>query len=365
MNKLTIYTIRENSKSSRILDLIRFISSLVVFLFHFYVPLPGYQAVMIFFVLSGYFISSSVLKLISENKWRWGDYLLKRLIRLWIVLIPSLILTLFWAKIQFSLFGETKLSNYLEWKIFIGNLFFLQGITTTEYGLNGPLWSLSYEFWYYIMFPCLVLFIYTPKRGMKVCYAAIIILISIFVGLKITEYFFVWLLGAIIPIVRPIKIKRKVISNFIILFCTLLVLVSMKAYVVFVNYPNLQIIPDLCIGISFSILLYFIVSLFNNNADKIKVNIPKHLSSFSYTLYLTHFPLAHIILTWRASKSWTFTGKEALIMKFIIMVLVILYAWFIALLTEKHTERVRKVIFGFIKAFGNKKVKSLIANKFQ
>lgn len=343
----------------------RFLSSIVVFLFHFYVPLPGYQAVMIFFVLSGYFISSSVIKSISENRWRWSDYFLKRVIRLWIVLLPCLILTFFWAQIQFSLFGETKITNYLNLKIFIGNLFFLQGILVPEYGLNGPLWSLSYEFWYYIMFPCLVLLFYTPKKGMKIFYGLIIIFISIFVGLKITKYFLVWLLGAIIPFVKPRKFKKKILNNLILLFSTILVLASMKAYVLFKNYPDLQIIPDLCIGVTFSFMVYFIVSLFNYNTGQNKANIPKHLDAFSYTLYLTHFPLAHLILTWRASTLWTFTGIEALIIKVVIMVSVILFAWLIALLTEKQTEKVRRVIFGFIKNLSKKNGKSISIGKYQ
>ena len=84
----------------------RFLSAIVVFLFHFYVPLPGYQAVMVFFVLSGYFISSTVLRSINENRWSWSDYLIKRVTRLWIVLIPALVLTYIVAKIQLGLFGE-------------------------------------------------------------------------------------------------------------------------------------------------------------------------------------------------------------------------------------------------------------------
>ena len=74
MNKLSFNLLKTDSYASSILDSLRFLSALTVFLFHFYVPLPGYQAVMVFFVLSGYFISSSVFKAISENRWSWLDY---------------------------------------------------------------------------------------------------------------------------------------------------------------------------------------------------------------------------------------------------------------------------------------------------
>lgn len=87
------------------LDLLRFASAFVVFLYHFKFQLPGYQAVMVFFVLSGYFISSSVLHSLENGTWSWREYLTKRLLRLWIVLIPALLLTYVWAKLQIHLFG--------------------------------------------------------------------------------------------------------------------------------------------------------------------------------------------------------------------------------------------------------------------
>lgn len=196
---LSFYLIAPNSKASSILDSLRFLSALVVFLFHFYVPLPGYQAVMVFFVLSGYFISTTVIKSITENRWSWGNYLIKRITRLWVVLIPCLFLTLIWANFQIYLFGENeKLRNVLNIKTFVGNIFFLQGILVKPYGLNGPLWSSSYEFWYYILFPCLFLTIKSKKISLKVYYALIFIGIVFFVGQRIMVYFLVWLLGAII-----------------------------------------------------------------------------------------------------------------------------------------------------------------------
>ena len=38
----------------------------------------------------------------------------------------------------------------------LGNLAFLQDFFARPYGSNGPLWSLSYEFWFYLVFPLLV-----------------------------------------------------------------------------------------------------------------------------------------------------------------------------------------------------------------
>lgn len=78
-------------------------------------PLPGYQAVMVFFVLSGYFISLSILKTIRKDMWCWIDYLIRRITRLWIVLIPALFLTFIIAKIQLGLFGDEFSNRILKY----------------------------------------------------------------------------------------------------------------------------------------------------------------------------------------------------------------------------------------------------------
>jgi peptidoglycan/LPS O-acetylase OafA/YrhL len=46
----------------------------------------GHQAVVIFFVLSGYLISGSVLRSFQRMEWSWAQYTTHRLVRLWIVL---------------------------------------------------------------------------------------------------------------------------------------------------------------------------------------------------------------------------------------------------------------------------------------
>jgi peptidoglycan/LPS O-acetylase OafA/YrhL len=48
----------------------------------------GHQSVIVFFVLSGYFIGGTVFRSVERNQWAWSSYLLRRLVRLWTVLIP-------------------------------------------------------------------------------------------------------------------------------------------------------------------------------------------------------------------------------------------------------------------------------------
>lgn len=335
MHNMQLNLIKNDNYASRILDMVRFLAALTVFLFHFYVPLPGYQAVMVFFVISGYFISSTVLKTFKENRWSWFDYLLKRITRLWIVLIPTLLLTYAWAILQLKIFGEHELSNYLGWKTFVGNLFFMQEILVEPYGLNGPLWSLTYEFWYYILYPCLLLIFFSPKKMTKVLYGVVFIAIAILVGERIMLFFLVWLLGAMIPLLRPVKIKSNVIRSLVLFLTVIITLLSM-------NYENSwdSFLLDFRLGLCCAVSIYLIISMFNNSPSKVKINISKELSAFSYTLYLAHYPVAHFVLTWLVSPFWPFS-ETTLLIKVMIAILVLGYCWIIAMLTEKHTDKVR------------------------
>ena len=130
----------------------------------------GHQAVMIFFVLSGYFIGTSVMESVGARRWSWRTYLVSRFTRLQLVLFPALILGGLWDRIGMRIpqaapiyfgalykFYVPSVALRSTFPIFLGNLFFLQSIVSPVFGSNTPLWSLSYEFWYYILFPVLIL----------------------------------------------------------------------------------------------------------------------------------------------------------------------------------------------------------------
>ncbi len=128
----------------------------------------GHQAVMVFFVLSGYLVGGSVWA--ARSHLHWPTYLIARLSRLWTVLLPCLLLT--WLADQWgqsmapALYqgaasavwhsGPPPGSLDASWRTALGNVFFLQTIAVPVFGSNGPLWSLANEFWYYIAFPCLL-----------------------------------------------------------------------------------------------------------------------------------------------------------------------------------------------------------------
>ena len=127
----------------------------------------GHHAVIAFFVLSGFWISKSVAERHADGRWSWSDYSIDRLSRLWVVLIPALMvggaldaLSLGLARFPYSALGPTILGGDFAIRLtpttFLGNVLFLQKLAVPMFGSNTALWSLANEFWYYLWFPALV-----------------------------------------------------------------------------------------------------------------------------------------------------------------------------------------------------------------
>jgi peptidoglycan/LPS O-acetylase OafA/YrhL len=115
------------------------------------------------------------------------------------VLVPALVLGVLWDRSGIELVGSGGIYSgsvpnasilstvlpSLRWPVFFGNLFFLQTIAVPSLGSNGPLWSLSNEFWYYIMFPLGLLALWPGRTAGRrwlylLAFSAIVALVGIF-----------------------------------------------------------------------------------------------------------------------------------------------------------------------------------------
>lgn len=158
----------------------------------------AHQAVVIFFLLSGWLVGGSLLnKARREHAIR--NYAIDRITRLWVVLIPMLVLVLL-IGISTGKADAREPSyafdNAFSLAAFIGNLAGLQTILVPEFGGNFPLWSLANETWYYILFPILVLVVTARSKAVKVFSLAAIAAIAAWLNGAILLYFAIWLMGA-------------------------------------------------------------------------------------------------------------------------------------------------------------------------
>ena len=126
----------------------------------------GREAVMVFFVLSGFLVGGAVMR--AGPAFDWRTYAIARLSRLWVVLVPALLLTAAldtcvassWPSILSGSHyadwqsGPSPQGLYAkDWLTALGNLLFLQTLVVPVFGTNTPLWSLANESWYYLWFP--------------------------------------------------------------------------------------------------------------------------------------------------------------------------------------------------------------------
>jgi len=170
------------------------------------------QAVLLFFVISGFCIRNTSRKYDFRVLNDVTEYGVKRFGRI----VPPYLIALAYTFVVGIIIGATSNSSYST-ATFFGNLFFLQSPANTRgtwfppFGGNGPLWSLSFEVFYYLIYPVMTILeinVIAPRlRGQVV---SVLVICSFFISnvalvcynvspnpifLFVTLYY-VWALGA-------------------------------------------------------------------------------------------------------------------------------------------------------------------------
>jgi peptidoglycan/LPS O-acetylase OafA/YrhL len=336
-------------------DFIRFLAALIVILAHSnYLLNPNAKdllikyfnigirlpelGVAIFFVISGYLISKSVLSSSSVVNYIW-----KRSLRIFPGLFVALLFSVF---VLGPILTDSKISDYFTSKNTFKYLFNITLYKT--YGrlenvfstfecktFNGSLWTLAYEFSFYMLSILLI-----PLAKLKVMTKYVILLLLIFclilrmyigdnivwydysspmlLGLKISSFFtfgIYFLSGALFYFFEN-EIKNNSTLVIIVLSITisLLLLLQMKAIIAHLLVP---------------------LSVFSISFMKGRLNSFGQMGDFSYGMYiyaypiqqtiiyflgnemniLTHFLLSFIMTMPFAIFSWNFIEKRALSFK--------------------------------------------------
>ncbi len=316
----------------------------------------GHQAVMVFFVLSGFFVGGAVLKPGFEPK----DYMVARLSRLWVVLLPCLLIT--WALDAWTLRLAPSIMEgayQAQWHsgpqagrydasalTFLGNALFLQTLAVPVHGSNSPLWSLAYEFWYYVLFPLLAVAAGWVRRGASgmTRVLALTAAVSLLWALpsELIQGFLVWLMGVVLwwccrSLPHQILLRaRRWMTWTTLMFLGALAYSKSAAW-----QASVKLDADLLLGGLFAV---WCLSLAGPRPalSGLVGRLFRRLSDWSYSLYLSHFPLimllaALIFAPNRLQPGWpallTFAGALGLVLGFGALV------WW---LFERHTAQVRR-----------------------
>lgn len=342
-------------------------SSIIEKAFYFFSSDFGSMAVLIFFVLSGFFIVRSIDNVYNIGKWSFKNYLIARFSRLYTVLIPALLFTWIFDSLAYSISPGAPFytgsidhlsRNYplsrLDWGHFFGSLLFLQRIVIEPFGSNGPLWSLSYEFWYYILFPLAYLaFQLNWSNRNKHLYASLFLVISIFLWIyneNIIIYFTLWLMGGFSYMIykRQYQAKRRTLLTGLVILLLITIMVI----------GRLHLIPMILSNFLLGLVAAWTIYLLTFSKSKSFVKMSTFLSNISYTLYLTHFPLLAFFTSICGFYNQRF-GLSSVILFFLFFSLSIFFSYCFWWLFERNTKIVKNFIYRLL----NRPIPGLLIKK--
>jgi peptidoglycan/LPS O-acetylase OafA/YrhL len=329
----------------------------------------GHPAVIVFFVLSGYWVGGAAIRLIGSGTFSWSGYGIARLTRLWLVLIPVIALTQMLDRLgtianpTSSIYsgsaayhtvvpvaGPLPTLGIVET---LGNLFFVQSIHTATLGTNSPLWSLAYEFWYYALFPALLI-AFSRKFGMRMrvlCLLASILGCAL-AGPNVLALFPAWILGAALAWRRDQiagwldRIKPLLLAGMRASSVVAVIVVSFAAVYFNGLYPGVELI----VAIPSVAMVGLLVT--DVSVGRSALRPLSWAADWSYTLYAIHVPILAILASFivpAATSRWQ-VNALSIAAALAISVIVAVAAFGLSLVTERNTNRVRRAI---AKAFGS------------
>ncbi|WP_131535929.1 acyltransferase family protein [Pedobacter nototheniae] len=357
------------TKRSDILDFIRWVAAFMVVSGHirsilfndysasihnpiykalYFVTGFGHQAVIVFFVLSGYLIGRSVVAQLKNGKFNLSNYLISRFSRIYIVLLPALILT--WLVDKTGTFIDQKgiytscdyitslqkdPAGRLTILHFLSSLTMLQNIWLPVLGSNGPLWSLSPEFWYYMIFPALAgIFFYRFNYKRFLISILIIFIFLYFSPLSVISYFLIWLCGLLAYFIKP--------QNLIIRY------LSLAAFGITLCYSRIYDLNFTC-ELAIAVTLALALTTFDDHEKILKAKwFNQKMASFSYSLYLIHYPVGLFILIAIDRFITPIVKIEmnfySLFLYLLTLIIIYFISYFFAKATEYKTSDLKKIL---------------------
>jgi peptidoglycan/LPS O-acetylase OafA/YrhL len=230
--------------------------------------------------------------------------------------------------------GEAAVAPAMNLRAFICNAAFLQTVASPTFGSNGALWSLSNEFWYYMLFPALVSLACSRRLRSAALPALALAALAFLLPPDMLLQFPIWLGGAALAglLLRwrvPAAARAGLTVASAAALAGSLLLSRGRPFVAF----------DFVVAGSFTAFLCAALSW--NRASAGYQRAARTASGFSYTLYAFHSPILRCIRALLSpSSAWQPTSGR-LAIAVLIAGAVIAFCFAISRVTEHRTKFVR------------------------
>jgi peptidoglycan/LPS O-acetylase OafA/YrhL len=308
-------------------------------------------AVAVFFIVSGHLIGGGILK--NLDTFSWPTYFVHRFTRIYTPLVPAIVLTVVldhlaigmgWNDFVYTNVWPTQVLDSIP---FIHNYRVVNVISTTfsvetmlgrPLGSNGPLWSLGLEWCFYFIFPLTVLALRLRSLSSQIAGAALVAVLLWFVIGDFASNWLLWCAGALASRWLDTTKVRNGMSALALLVAAAALALGLT------QGPTARLVLSIIFGIAFAVFLQ------NRAVMQISLGrIDKILADMSYSLYITHAPVAvfcvFIAMNFAGLQS---TGYHSLALGAPlfagIMVLTLLVAWGFSVGFESRTPRLRRYL---------------------
>lgn len=341
------------------LDAVRFIAAFIVLICHtrndffvrynelpdvqqnifsfafFFVGRLGYEAVIVFFVLSGFLVGGKGLERIHKHEFDVRSYAIDRIVRIGIPLISAIV---------FGIIVMSIMNIDFSYLVAIGNLLSLQGIACEPF--ISPFWSLSYEVWFYVILGAIGMVLNGNKKGIflfLICWLAFMKLVP--------YYLLMWFMGAFAYYLRPKKKNNAVlyISFVLFIFFTCLSTSMADSKAIIIPFKMNRNVVDVFMAFSLCFFIQQIVLCVPKKNTFVSIErFFNPLANFSYTLYLTHRITLLLIFNSILTKWSHNLDMKGIVLYILLLFICMLTSWGIYYFTERKTSDVKSWIKGKI-----------------
>lgn len=319
------------------------------------------EAVTVFFVLSGFLVGGMGLAKRSAGRLDLRQYAIDRATRLYVAFFPALLLgatlDVFGSHfaptaglydlthpILASKVAPPSFVATMSLEVFGANALMLQHFFTPTFGSNHPLWTISAEFWFYTVFGLALLVAdQSAKRGRRAAAGVAAVVATLLLGPEFLLLFGLWTVG-VAAAYAPSRTEQKWAA-----LCTLftILVITRFSQSLLDRDHTLRAIKDYTVAISFAWLL---VSMRGSRSSFLTrmLRLNRRLASFSFSLYLIHFPLmifvlsaAHEWLGWQGAREGVAPDTSGILSYTAVGAVLYGSAFGFSLVTEQRTARVR------------------------